>query len=231
MVREKLALHWSLEPIAGRLRHDGVVALSTTWIYRYIWSNRVAGGSLYKLLLRSGKRYNRHSQRGAGRGLIPNRVYISERDPIAERKTRVGDQEVDTIIGGKHQGALVSMVDRASRCTFLALVSSKAAIVACLKPVKDRVLTITADNGKEFAHREQIARALSASFYFAQPYHSLERGLNEHTNGLVRQYFPKATNFRAVEPAAVMRGQTILKDRPRKCLGYRTPAEVFIGAR
>ncbi len=144
---------------------------------------------------------------------------------------------MDTIIGGKHQGALASMVDRASTFPFLALVSSKAAIgvrramLACSNPVKDRVLTITADNGKEFAHHQQIARALSASFYFARPYHSWERGLNEHTNGLVRQYFPKATNFRTVEPAAVMRVQTILNDRPRKCLGYRTPAEVFIGAR
>ncbi len=237
MVREKLALHWSPEQIAGRLRHDGVLAVSSTWIYRFIWSNRVAGGSLYKLLRRNSKRYNRRSQRGAGRDLIPNRVDISERDPIVERKTRIGDWEVDSIIGGKHQGALVSMVDRASKFTFLALVSSKAAIgvrraiVACLKPVKDRVLTITADNGKEFAHHQQIARALSASFYFARPYHSWERGLNEHTNGLVRQYLPKATNFRTVEPAAVMRVQTILNDRPRKCLGYRTPAEVFIGAR
>ncbi len=214
-VTEKLALHWSLEQIAGRLGHERVVAVSTTWIYRYIWSNRAAGGSLYKLLRRSGKRYNRRSKSGAGRGLIPGRVDISERDPIVEEKTRIGDWEVDTIIGSQHQGALVSMVDRASKFTFLAQVSSKAAIgvrraiVACLKPVKDKVLTITADNGKEFAHHRRIAQALSASFYFAQPYHSWERGLNEHTNGLVRQYFPKATNFRTVEPAAVMRVQSL----------------------
>ena len=195
-----------------------------------------AGGSLYKLLRRRGKRYNRRNKSGAGRGLIPHRVDISERDPIVEQKTRIGDWEVDTIIGAKQQGALVSMVDRASKFTFLEHVASKVAIgvrhaiIGCLSPVKDRVLTITADNGKEFAHHRQIASALSASFYFARPYHSWERGLNEHTNGLVREYFPKATNFHTVEPAAVRRVQAQLNNRPRRCLAYRTPAEVFLPA-
>ena len=237
LVREKLALQWSPEQISGRLRRDGVVAVSTTWIYRYSWSDRAAGGVLYKQLRRSGKRYNRRSKSGAGRGMIPHRVDISERDPIVEQKTRIGDWEVDTIIGAKYQGALVSMVDRASKFTFLEPVSSKAAIgvrraiIDCLDPVKDRVLTITADNGKEFAHHQQIARALSASFYFARPYHSWERGLNEHTNGLVRQYFPKSTNFHTIEPAAVKRVQTLLNQRPRQCLAYRAPAEVFLCTR
>ena len=236
LVREKLALHWSPEQVSGRLRRDGVVSVSTTWIYRHSWADRAAGGSLYKLLRRRGKRYNRRNKSGAGRGLIPHRVDSSERDPIVEQKTRIGDWEVDTIIGAKQQGALVSMVDRASKFTFLEHVASKAAIgvrhaiIGCLSPVKDRVLTITADNGKEFAHHRQIASALSASFYFARPYHSWERGLNEHTNGLVREYFPKATNFHTVEPAAVRRVQAQLNNRPRRCLAYRTPAEVFLPA-
>ncbi len=217
MVREKPALHWSLEPIAGRLRHDGVIVVSTAWIYRYTWSNRAAGESLCNLPRRSSKRYDRRSQRGAGRGRIPSRKDISERDPIVERKTRIGDQEVDTIIGSKHQGALVSMVDRPSTFTFLALVSSKATIGVCraiaarLRPVKNQGLIITAGNGKECGHHRHIARALSASYYCARPNHSLERGLNEYTNGLVRQYLPRATNSRTVELAAVMRGETILR--------------------
>ncbi len=144
LVREKLALHWSPEQVSGRLRRDGVVSVSTTWIYRHSWADRAAGGSLYKLLRRRGKRYNRRNKSGAGRGLIPHRVDISERDPIVEQKTRIGDWEVDTIIGAKQQGALVSMVDRASKFTFLEHVASKAAIgvrhaiIGCLSPVKDR---------------------------------------------------------------------------------------------
>ena len=96
-----------------------------------------------------------------------------------------------------------------------------------LEPYKEFVHTITTDNGKEFAAHRAVAKALEALFFFAQPYHSWERGLNEHTNGLVRQYFPKATDFRKLDPAELERVETLLNNRPRKALGYRTPAEVF----
>ena len=154
-------------------------------------------------------------------GVIPGRIDIRERPAVVEEKSRVGDWEVDTIIGAKHQGALVSVVDRASKFTFLEHVTGKtagavgAAIRRCLMPVLALVHTITADNGKEFAGHQLLAKTLSALFFFATPYHSWERGLNEHTNGLVRQYFPKSTDFKTLDPAAVKRVQELLNNRPR----------------
>ena len=175
--------------------------------------------------------------RHSGRGHIPGRVDISERPEEVERKERVGDWEADTIIGKGHSGAVVSLVDRASKYTYLQRVDRRtsaevsAAMLAMLRPSAAPVHTITADNGKEFAGHAGVAEALKAAFYFATPYHSWERGLNGHTNGLVRQYLPKGTDLRAVTDAEVRAVQDRLNARPRRVLGYRTPAEVFRRAR
>ena len=153
------------------------------------------------------------------------------RPGIVEEKSRVGDWEGDT--GARHRGAVLSLVDRASRFTLLALPGGRTAgetgeaMRKRLGPYKEFVHTITTDNGKEFAAHREVAKALEALFFFAQPYHSWERGLNEHVNGLVRQYFPKATDFRKLDPAELKRVENLLNNRPRKALDYRTPAEVF----
>ena len=234
LVERKLAKQWSPEQIAGRLRREGQAGPGHVWIYRHVWEERRAGGSLYRHLRQRGKKRKLCSV--AGRGHIPGRVDISERPAIVEGKTRVGDLEADTIIGARHQGALVSLVDRASKYTFLQAVSHKTAaavggaIIELLEPVKGLVRTITSDNGKEFADHQAIAAQLGAGFYFATPYHSWERGLNEHTNGLVRQYYPKSAELGAVNPAALQQVAELLNNRPRKALGYRTPAAVFKGA-
>ena len=233
LVREKLSLQWSPEQIAGRFRREGVVSVSASWIYRHIGDDRDSGGTLFEHLRRRGKKYNRRAGNGAGRGVIADRVDISRRPAEVENKKRVGDWELDTIVGSRHRGAVVSLVDRASKYTFLELVRTKAsaevnaAIRRCLKPVSPLVHTLTADNGKEFSGHREIAEALAARFFFATPYHSWERGLNEHTNGLVRQYFPKSTNFREVELGEMLKVEGLLNNRPRKVLGFRTPAEVF----
>ena len=227
---------WSPEQIAGRLRLDAVVSVSVKWIYKHIWDDRKAGGNLYRYLRRRGKKPNRRGRDGAGRGVIPGRVDISERPREAEGKTRVGDWEADTIIGARNRGALVSVVDRKSKFTFLTKVGAKTqqevgnAVVGALGAVKELVHTITADNGKEFAGHAAVSEELEAGFYFATPYHSWERGLNEHTNGLVREFFPKGQDLRGVDPREVRRVQDMLNTRPRKVLGYRTPAEVFAEA-
>ena len=233
MVDGKLGLQWSPEQIAGWLRLKGGVSVGKTWIYRHVWLDRAGGGTLYRNLRRRGKKANRRGRGGAGRGVIPGRVDISERPAVVEEKRRVGDWEVDTIIGARHRGALVSVVDRRSKFTFLQRVMNKTAaavggaILARLGPVSALAHTLTADNGKEFAGYREVAAGLSAEFFFATPYHSWERGLNEHTNGLVRQYFPKRTHFRGIDDAEVGRVQDLLNHRPRRALGYRTPAEVF----
>ena len=155
---------------------------------------------------------------------------------MVEDKSRVGDWEVDTIIGAGHQGVIVSAVDRMSKYTLLQGVERKTKVlvgdapVSQFEPVKDFVLTVTADNGKEFAGHREVAAALDADIYFARPYHSWERGLNEHTNGLVRQYFPKGASLLGIDPARIQEVADRLNNRPRKALGFRTPAEVFAAA-
>ncbi len=150
------------------------------------------GGKLYKHLRRRGKKRNSRGSGYSGRGHIPGRVDITERPQIVEDKRRVGDWEADTIVGAGHRGALVSVVDRASKFTVLHPVSSRSAgevgeaMMERLMPYVEIVHTITSDNGKEFAGHGEITEALGAGFFFATPYHSWERGLNEHTNGLVR---------------------------------------------
>ncbi len=183
-------------------------------------------------LRRRGKKPNWKGGRHAGRGHIPDRVDISERSAIVEAKERTGDWEVDTIVGKGHSGALVSLVERASKYTLLQRVERRTAdavgaALLLLLPLQALVHTITADNGKEFAGHAWVAQALGAGFFFATPYHAWERGLNEHVNGLVREYFPKGTDFRTVPDAQVKAVQDRLNARPRKALGYRTPAEAF----
>lgn len=237
MVEERLAEGWSPEQIAGRLRKEGVPMAGREWIYRHVRADRKAGGRLYLCLRRRGKKPNWKGGRHSGRGHIPDRVDISERPEVVEAKERVGDWEADTIIGKGHSGALVSLVDRASKYTLLERVGRKTAdavgnaLTDMLLPLYALVHTITADNGKEFAGHARVAKALGAGFFFATPYHSWERGLNEHVNGLVREYFPKGTDFRQVSDVQVKAVQDRLNARPRKALGYLTPAEAFRMAR
>ncbi|MDE0281006.1 MAG: IS30 family transposase [Gammaproteobacteria bacterium] len=235
VVAGRLKEGWSPEQIAGRYRQQGEVMAGREWIYQHVRADRRAGGTLYLHLRRRGKKPNWRGGRHAGRGRIPGRVDIADRPLVVEEKSRIGDWELDTIVGTRHRGALVSSVDRGSKFTFLERVDVKTAsavaeaVTRRMGPIRDRVHTCTADNGKEFAGHREISDALGAGFYFATPYHSWERGLNEHTNGLVRQYFPKGTDFRKVTAAQVRAVEDRINHRPRKVLGYCTPAEVFAG--
>jgi len=164
-------------------------------------------------------------------------VDISERPAIVGEKVRIGDREPDTIVGAGHSGAIVSAVDRASRPVVLERVDSRTSAAASgallrrLGPEDIPVHTPTSDNGREFAGHASVSSAPDADFLFARPYHSWERGLNEHTNGLARRHFPKGTDFRRVSDADVRAVETRLNRRPRKILGHRTPEEAFATAR
>jgi IS30 family transposase len=226
----------SPEQISGSLSLNHGLDISHETIYKHIWKDKKNGGELYTHLRHKAKKYNKRSGKNAGRGLIPNRRDISERPDIVEEKTRLGDLELDTIVGAQHQGAIVSSVDRASKYTFLGLVRRATAenvgnsLCKSLQPLGDKGLirTMTSDNGKEFAGHESIVERLGGDFYFATPYHSWERGLNEHTNGLVRQYFPKGSDFTILSQEDVDEVARKLNSRPRKILNYQTPAEVFL---
>ncbi len=207
------------------------------WTSGRVRADRKAGGELFPLPRRRGRKPDRRGGRRSGRGHIPGRVDISERPDEAGRKERIGDREADTVIGRGHSGAVVSLVDRASGFVFLQRVERRtaaavsAAMLEMPRPSAAPVHTITADSGREFAGHAGVAEALGAAFHFATPYHSWERGLNGHTNGLVRQYLPKGTDLRAVTDTEVRAVQDRASARPRRALGYRTPAEVLHKAR
>jgi IS30 family transposase len=200
-----------------------------------IWKNKKMGGTLYKHLRHKAKKYNRRGEKHAGRGLIPNRRDIDERPIIVEEKKRLGDFELDTIVGANHKGTIVSIIDRCSKITRLMLVSNATSDRVSLalkhlhKPFKEKNVlhTLTADNGKEFAAHKDITDELGGEFFFAKPYHSWQRGLNEHTNGLVRQYFPKGTDFTILTQEQILNVEYKLNNRPRKCLHFLTPCEAF----
>lgn len=234
IVEEKLKLSWSPVQISGWLKkQNDSSSISHESIYKYVWKDKHKRGCLYKNLRHSGKKYNKRSKGKSGRGCIPGRIDIDERPAIVEEKKRIGDWELDTIIGAGQSGAIVSMVDRASKLTKLVKVPQKTAeeveeaLISRLGPIKDFVLTLTADNGKEFSGHLKITERLEADFYFAKPYHSWQRGLNEHTNGLVRQYFPKCMAFKDISDDDLMRVEQLLNNRPRKVLEFRTPIEAF----
>ena len=236
LIETKLIEKWSPEQIAGILGKNNIF-ISHESIYRHVWKDKKVGGSLYQNLRRRGKKYNHRGAKTAGRGCIPNRVAIQERPKIVEKKCRLGDWEGDTIIGAKQQGVILSLVDRKSKYTLLAKMDGKYAdqvpglIEECLKrlPRKISQHSITFDNGKEFSQHEQITKKTKLRCYFATPYHSWERGLNEHTNGLVRQYCPKGTNLNDYSGNDVQYAEDQLNNRPRKVLDYRTPREVILG--
>ena len=155
------------------------------------------------------------------------------RPKIVEQRKRLGDWEADTIIGTQHKEALVSLVERKSRFVLLKKVARKTAvmveqaIIELLAAFSDKVHTLTSDNGREFANHQQIASQLKARFYFAHPFAAWERGTNENTNGLVRQYFSKNCDFTIITDAEVEHVVQRLNTRPRKTLGFRTPQQVF----
>lgn len=234
IIKEKLGLQWSPMQIAGWLKKRGnVTIVSHESIYQYVWQDKQRGGFLYKELRHSGKKYNKRSKGMSGRGCIPNRIDIDERPKEVDDKIRLGDWELDTIIGTGQSGVITSMVERRSKLTMLTKVSKRTAVeveqalLERLTPIKDFVLTLTADNGKEFANHLGVSEALESGFYFAKPYHSWERGLNEHTNGLVRQYYPKSKRFDEISSDELMKVEILLNNRPRKVLDFATPIEIF----
>ena len=232
LIAENIQRDWSPEQIQGRLRSEGFPMVCATTIYNFIRQDRASGGVLYKHL-RHKKAYKKRTGSADARGQIIGRVSIDERPSIVDDKVRLGDWEVDTVIGKGHKGVLVTLAERVSKKTLVAQVPSKhadvvtAAIIKLLKPEKAHLQTLTFDNGKEFAYHAQIKSALGVDNYFAHPYHSWERGLNENHNGLIRQYLPKGMALDKVTDDDVALIQNKLNTRPRKLLGYKTPNEVY----
>jgi IS30 family transposase len=209
-----------------------VPRLSHEAIYQRIYEDKRAGGTLH-LALRIHKQ--RRKRRGVRerRGTIPNQVSIDQRPAIVDSRERYGDWEADLVIGARHSQALVTINERKSRYALIKRVTSKQApivrraIFTKLKPFARLVHTLTTDNGKEFAQHERIAADLKLNYYFAHPHAAWERGANENLNGLIRQFFPKHRRLEEVTDDEIALAQHRLNHRPRKCLGYKTPHQVF----
>ena len=231
-VREKLLEDWSPEQISGYAKRWKLFSISHERIYQFVLEDKRNGGELYKHLRHKNVKYRKRFS-SSERSKIRNRRMIDERPKIVEEKSRIGDWEIDTIIGKNQKQAILSLVERVSKFTILKKLPrktgelTKIAITKALKEYFNQVFTITSDNGSEFAKHEEVSQELQADFFFAHPYSSWERGLNENTNRLVRQYVKKGSELTNVtdEYLDIIAGK--LNNSPRKTLGYKTPKEIF----
>jgi len=233
MVEDKLAKKYSPEQIVGVAKKQGVAWVSHERIYQHIWKDKRKKGNLYDHLRTKGKRYRKRGAAKDSRGIIPDRVDISQRPKVVDDRERAGDLEIDTIIGKNHQGAILTVNDRASGLLKMKKLEGKSAqqlamaTIELLEDMKPFLNTITADNGREFAAHQTISKALEIDFYFARPYHSWERGANENLNGLIRQYIPKQTDFSTITDEYIKFVENELNNRPRKRHDFQTPNQIF----
>ncbi len=232
-VKHRLEQYHSPEQLSGRMKHEGLEPVSHETVYQMIYANHQGLGS-YQAYLRQGQKQRRRKGVHQKRGRIPGRIGIEHRPAIAELKLELGHWESDTVIGVNHTGILVTHVDKASKFLLAGLARNKTVqqinqvTIGLFEHIGTALRkTMTFDNGKEFSGHQTLAEALGVACFFANPYHSWERGLNEHTNGLLRQFFPKGTNFKIVQPEVLQQVVNLINGRPRKSLDYRTPYEVF----
>ena len=235
-IREKLSKEqWSPEQIWGYCKENNIDMVSHESIYKFVYQDKYNGGLLYKNLRVASKKYRKRYGSGKNkRDIIKNKISIDERLDCINNKERVGDWEIDTIVGKDNKGAIVTIAERATAFVLIAKLNGKnaqelaEAVVRLMMPFKKLVLSITSDNGTEFAMHEYISKKLGALFYFAHPYSSWERGLNEYTNRLIRQYIPKRTDFESINHLYINEITMKLNRRPRKKLNYNTPGKMFL---
>ena len=227
-IKIRLTLNQSPDQIVGRMKLEKKNVCSHETIYQMIYQNYQGMGEFVKYLRRKRRKRRNRSQQRKKRGAIQNRIGIEKRPPIIEK----GHWEGDTIIGKNHRGAIATFVDKKTKYLVAQLMDEKTS--QCMNKVCREVFenidykkSFTFDNGSEFAGHQQISLDLGVICYFANPYHSWERGLNEHTNGLLREYFPKKTDFRELSEELLQQAVALINTRPRRSLDYRTPQEVF----
>ena len=240
-VERGLRADWSPDVIAASLKQqypdDPRMRVSIETVYRWVYRDARLGGHLFNCLCRCHKKRRRQHRYGTGRGLIPGRISIDKRPELVATRHRFGDWEGDTVEGAKGSGHITTHVERKSRYLIAGKLANKTAAVTAhavttafrkIPAVLRRTLTL--DNGKEFARFSDIEKETGLDIYFADPYSAWQRGTNENTNGLLRRYFPKGMDFRTVTQETLAEIVKKLNHRPRKCLGYQTPHEVFMQA-
>jgi len=232
-IKQRLELYHSPEQLSGRMKQEGLDRVSYETIYQMIYADH-QGLGIYRQYLRQKQKQRRRKGVKENRGRIPGRVGIEHRPKIADLKTEIGHWESDTVIGCSHAGVIVTHVDKASKYLLAGLAKNKTmeqinqVTMGLFKDIKPAFCkTMTFDNGREFCGHQKLSKGMGLDCFFATPYHSWERGLNEHTNGLIRQFFPKSTNFKIVKEEDFQNVVNLINHRPRKSLDYRTPYEVF----
>lgn len=234
-VEALLQRQWSPEQVAGHLGRTGALSISHETIYRHIWTDWRHGGQLHESLRGARKQRRKRNGRYDSRGRLPGKRHISERPAAADNRSRAGHWEIDTVMGHGSKDCIVSIVDR--RTGYLVIGKLRARTtdetsrrtIALIRNADMPFRTITADNGTEFHAYKQIERATGVKFYFANPHHSWERGTNENTNGLIRQYLPKRQSMAKLTQQQCDVIAEKLNNRPRKRFDYRTPKEMLYG--
>lgn len=221
----------SPEQVTGVMRRNGEESVSHERIYQHVYADHQRGGTLYKHLRQCRKKRRKRLGRDDRRGRIQNRVSIEERPPVVQKRFYYGDWEVDLVAGANHDGFLLTVVERKSGHLLMQPLCSKkaeevtTAIIGQLWPFVGKIRSLTMDNGKEFSGHESVAAILQTKVYFAHPYASWERGTNENTNGLIRQYLPKGTSFNNLDMELCKRIEKKLNERPRKRLSFAAPID------
>jgi IS30 family transposase len=232
-IEDLIRQDYSPEQVEGFLKKNHQQTVSKERIYQHIWRDKKRKGNLHEHLRRKGRKYRKRGASKDSRGIIKGRIGIENRPEVVNERGRFGDLEIDLVMGANHKGALLTINDRASGVLKIGKVESKSADeicrVACelLSDWKPHIKTITADNGKEFAQHQKISKILSIDFFFANPYHSWERGSNENANGLIRQYFTKKMDFKSITEEQIKAVELKLNSRPRKRFKYETPMFVM----
>jgi IS30 family transposase len=234
VVDRYLRMDWSPEQVAGFLRAERILRISHEAIYIHVWADKRAGGDLWRHLRQAGKKRRKRYGAYDSRGRLAGKRHISERPPEAEERIELGHWEIDTVMGTEHgRNSVLTLVERATgylvmgKLTRHCAADASARCVEMIERQGGRVATITADNGTEFHSYRQIEAETGVEFYFATPHHSWERGTNENTNGLIRQYLPKKTCFAHITQGDCDAIAAKLNSRPRKRLRYRTPEECY----
>lgn len=235
LIKQLIWQDLSPEQTVGYLKREKIISLHHETVYRLIYKDKLNGGDLWQHFRIAKKPYRKRYGSYERRGKIKNRVSIEKRPKWVDKKQRIGDWEGDTLVGKDHKSALLTLVERKSLFTFIIKLEDKTAegvakaVTRHLSLIKHKVKTITFDNGLEFAEHEFISKNLETKIYFAHPYSPWERGINENTNGLIRNYFPKGTDFNKVSEREVNLVANRLNNRPRKTRDYKTPNELFKG--
>ena len=235
IVRQLLHKQWSPEQITGYRKLNKLPCFSHETIYRYIWKDKAQGGDLWKQLRCAQKRRRKRYKAYDSRGRLADKRNIAERPAVVETRETQGHWEIDTVMGRGSKHCIVTLVERKTGYTMIGQLndrttkSTNARTIKLINRLPQRVKTITADNGTEFHQYKQVEATTGSIYYFANPHHSWERGTNENTNGLIRQYLPKGTSMENLTQHQCNAIARKLNTRPRKRLNFKTPEECFYG--